>query len=53
MTTKGDDARQQPEEAPLPAPAKIKLLYESRDGKLCMFEDAQGHLTVVRSEKLA
>ena len=35
------------------APAKITLLYESRDGKLCLFQDAQGHLTAVRSSQLA
>ena len=28
--------------------AKITLLYESRDKKLCLFEDAAGHLTAVR-----
>ena len=36
-----------------PPPARITLLYESRDGKLCLFEDGEGHLTVVRAEKLA
>ncbi len=30
-------------------PAKITLLYESRDGRFCLFEDAHGHLTAVRS----
>ena len=35
------------------APAKITLLYESRDKKLCLFEDANGHLTAVRSIRLA
>lgn len=34
-------------------PAKITLLYESRDKKLCLFEDAQGHLTAVRTSRLA
>ena len=34
-------------------PARITLLYESRDGKLCLFEDGEGHLTAVRAEKLA
>ena len=38
------------EEAPL---AQFALLYESKDGKLCLFEDAEGHLTAVRSDKLA
>lgn len=36
-----------------PAPAQITFLYESRDGKLCLFEDADGHLTAVRASKLA
>ena len=35
------------------APAKITLLYESRDGRLCLFEDAKGHLFVVPSSLLA
>ena len=34
-------------------PAKITLLYESRDKKLCLFEDANGHITAVRSARLA
>ena len=36
-----------------PAPAQITFLYESRDGKLCLFEDATGHLTAVPASKLA
>lgn len=35
------------------SPAKFSLLYESKDGKLCLFEDAKGHLTAVRAERLA
>ena len=35
------------------APAKITFLYESRDGRLCLFQDANGHLTAVRASKLA
>ena len=34
-------------------PGQFALVYESKDGRLCMFEDAEGHLTVVRAEKLA
>ena len=34
-------------------PARFALVYESKDGRLCMFEDKDGHLTVVRAEKLA
>ena len=32
--------------------ARFSLLYESRDGKLCLFEDASGHVTAVRASKL-
>lgn len=35
------------------APARITLLYESRDKQLCLFQDANGHLTAVRSARLA
>ena len=31
----------------------FKLVCTSKDGKLCLFEDAQGHLTAVRAAKLA
>lgn len=34
-------------------PTRIALLYESRDKRLCLFEDAHGHLTVVRASRLA
>ena len=34
-------------------PAKISLLYESKDGRLCLFEDALGHLSAVRASRLA
>ena len=34
-------------------PARISLLYESRDGGICVFEDAEGHLTSVRGARLA
>jgi len=36
-----------------PQAATFKLIYESRDGKLCLFEDAEGHLTAVNSKRLA
>ena len=42
-----------PAPAPAVTPAKITLLYESRDGKLCLFEDARGHLFAVPSALLA
>lgn len=35
------------------APARFRLIYESRDRKLCLFEDSHGHLTVVRASRLA
>ncbi len=34
-------------------PGRISLLYESRDGGICVFEDAEGHLTAVRTSRLA
>lgn len=34
-------------------PARVSLLYESRDGGICVFEDAEGHLTSVRASRLA
>lgn len=33
-------------------PARFRLIYESRDRKLCLFEDSRGHLTAVRASKL-
>ena len=45
---KPEDRKRKP-----PAPARITLLYESRDKKLCLFEDAHGHLTAVRASRLA
>ncbi len=32
--------------------AAISLIYESRDGRLCLFEDAQGHISAVDSARL-
>lgn len=49
----GDDATRERTSEIRNAPARIALLYESRDGKLCLFEDHEGHLTAVRSERLA
>lgn len=34
-----------------PAPATFSLLYESSDGRLCTFEDADGHLTSVDARR--
>lgn len=34
-------------------PAKISLLYRSRDDQLSLFEDEQGHLTSVPTSRLA
>lgn len=33
--------------------ASIKRLYESRDSKLCVFEDRSGHVVAVRASRLA
>lgn len=33
--------------------ATFKHVCDGRDGKLCLFEDADGHLVVVRSSRLA
>ena len=32
--------------------ARFTLLYESRDGRFCLFEDAEGHLAAVDASKL-
>ena len=40
-------------ETVIQAPAQIRLLYESADGRFCVFEDANGHITAVRASKLA
>ena len=34
-------------------PATFQLLYESRDGRMCLFQDEAGHLTCVRSDRFA
>lgn len=33
--------------------ARFKRLYESRDRRLCVFEDARGHLAAVKTSRLA
>ena len=33
--------------------ATFKLVFEGRDGKLALFEDAEGHFTAVRTSRLA
>lgn len=33
--------------------AQFSLIYESSDGRLCLFEDAEGHITAVRASRLA
>ena len=35
------------------APARLRKLYESHDGKLCLFECGEGHLAAVDASKLA
>ena len=34
-------------------PATFSRYYESRDSKLCVFEDENGHFTSVRVDRLA
>ncbi len=46
--TIGCDGEVAPEGRPLPAPAR----FASRDGRLCLFEDAEGHLTSVDAQRL-
>ena len=46
-----DPAEQDP--GSFASPARISLLYESKDGRLCIFEDGEGHLTAVRASSLA
>ena len=60
MSEVGKDRRSQAAQAhdrPLQAegfpPGRFTLIYQSKDGKMCLFEDADGHLTAVRAEKLA
>lgn len=31
----------------------FSLIYESRDGRLCLYEDAQGHVSAVDSARFA
>ena len=38
---------------PRERPAQISLVYESADGRLCVFEDADGHLSAVPASRLA
>ena len=32
--------------------AAIRRLYESRDSRLCVFEDSRGHVVAVRASRL-
>ena len=38
--------------AVLELPATFSLVYESSDGRLCLFEDASGHLNAVDASRL-
>ena len=38
---------------PIRHPGGFSLIYESKDRRFCLFEDADGHLTAVRASKLA
>lgn len=33
--------------------SRFSVIYESRDGRLCLFEDAQGHVSAVDSSRFA
>lgn len=46
------DSRDEAREPSL-VPGRFSFVCESLDGKLCMFEDADGHLAVVRTDRLA
>ncbi len=35
------------------APANFQMLYESRDGKFCLFETREGHLSAVKASRFA
>lgn len=35
------------------APGRFSLLYESEDGRLCVFEDADGHVSAVDARRFA
>ena len=39
-------------QAVLTLPATFSLIYESGDGRLCLFEDAAGHLSAVDATRL-
>ena len=45
-TNRGD------EREPSLVPSQFFFVCESLDGKLCLFEDVDGHLVVVRTERL-
>ncbi|MBR0404082.1 MAG: hypothetical protein IJI68_02595 [Eggerthellaceae bacterium] len=40
------------EHKPSLVPGQFSFVCESLDGKLCLFEDADGHLAVVRTDRL-
>ena len=46
-----DDAVAEGEQ--LEAPSAFKLIYQSRDGRMCLFEDEEGHITAVDGNRLS
>ena len=48
-----DGKKRKQSKTPISDPATFSLIYESRDGKFCIFEDKNGHLTSVRASRLA
>lgn len=53
MAAKHEGSRAKRKAARKQQVARFSHLYESRDRKLCVFEDEHGHLTSVRASRLA
>ena len=53
VPSQGTDAAQDQHERERLEAATFKLLFMGRDGKLALFEDAEGHVTAVRTSRLA
>lgn len=46
------DAHASSEQPPHRAAGTFQLLHTSRDGKVCFFQDAEGHITAVNAARL-
>ncbi len=53
MADKRADERTDQKREPVNVPVRISLIYESKDGRFCLFQDAEGHLTSVSAARLA